>query len=183
MSLIFTTIHGSRLYGLEHEGSDYDHYSVYTNDHEVRPQRIRSFSDRTEDIVEVTLDKFLKDIENGGHQAIEALMALQTWARGLNGKVQVGPAIEKYLDMLFGMRITSPKVFLAYERTIRALAFGDTKRRRQAVRLRWNLTSLRARGQFDPTLTPSSAATLKRLADELSGARMLAEFDIPPSSK
>lgn len=183
MALIFSTIHGSRLYGLEREGSDYDYYSVCTNDHEVRPQRIRSFSDRTEDIVEVTLDKFLKDIENGGHQAIEALMSLQSWGVGINGKVQVGPEIERYFDMLFGMRITSPKVFLAYERTIRALAFGDTKRRRQAIRLRWNLSGLRGSGRFDPTLTPGRADTVRRLADDLSGARMLAEFDIPPSSK
>lgn len=175
MGLIFTTIHGSRLYGLAKPDSDYDWYSVYTDDHQFQPgqrgQRILSYSDRRDDEISVTLEEFLKRIRSGSHQAIEALFSKEKkWEDA------------RMRPFLASMRVTSPEVFLAYERTIRKFAYGDFKRRRHAVRLALNLASLRAHGFFDPRLSQAEKeALVEPYATLLSGKQLLRALTCPES--
>lgn len=176
MTDIFTTIHGSRLYGLAHDKSDYDFYTVVTNDHKFeegeRGQRVRSFGDVTEDHVVITLGDFLKRVSTGSHQAVEALFS------------PVKQYTEPGFDwaFLFGnMRVTSPDVFAAYERTIRKFAFQDFKRRRHGVRLAMNLEALRKHGRFSPVMNGYEIHYANRLAETMSGNNLLRQLDIPLS--
>ena len=179
MTVIFSTIHGSRLYGLDHADSDYDTYTVVTNDHDFsesglrRGQHVRSFADGpNEDDVVVTLNEFLKRVGKGSHQACEALFS-QEKVLG-EGWVTWGP-------LLNAVRITSPDAFYAYERTIRKFAFGDFKRRRHAIRLAGDLWYLRMWGEFNPRMTQAEVQYATRLAEVASGNALLRRLDIPPS--
>lgn len=174
MSTIFTTIHGSRLYGLEHASSDHDYYRVVTDGHKFeegeRGQRVRSFGDKTEDILVITFTDFLRRVSKGSHQALEALFSpVKAWEND-----QFKPFIESQL-------VTSPDAFAAYERTIRKFAFGDFKRRRHGARLSQNLTALREFGRFNPRMTHAQIQFVNEYATTMSGNAFLRGLDIPLS--
>lgn len=139
--LIFSTVHGSHLYGLAHEESDRDVYYVY----EGRGTKLRQSMSGADDSVRGTLDAFLKRAYTGSHQSVEALFSREkVWASGMQ---------EKYGAMLDRLYIEGGEVFAKYERTIKKFCYGDFKQRRHACRLRLNLQSLRECGRFDPRLT------------------------------
>lgn len=178
MTVIFSTIHGSRLYGLDHADSDYDTYTVVTNDHKFDTdadlrlgQHVRSFADAPDkDDVVVTLNTFMKRVNKGSHQACEALFS-QEKVLG-EGWVTWGP-------LLNAVRVTSPDAFHAYERTIRKFAFGDFKRRRHAIRLATDLHYLRETGTFNPRKPSLWVEFANKRASEASGNALLRELDIP----
>lgn len=138
---ILETIHGSRLYGLSHVGSDEDLFRV------VRYRRKPLVSVRTRDdgsvldYVEFGLDDFVKNVYNGSHQSCEAL-----WSP----YATIHP---DYVEYLNNLRVTGADVFARYRRTIKAFSYGDLKKRRHAVRLGFNLSDLRKDGRFNPVLT------------------------------
>lgn len=135
--LIFSTVHGSGLYGLAHEESDLDVYEVYEGSSLKLSQR----TDGVDDSVRGTLDAFLSRALSGSHQSVEALFSTKKiWYNDM------------YRPMLDNLRITGGEVFAKYERTIHKFCYGDFKRRRHACRLRLNLQDLREYGRFDPTL-------------------------------
>lgn len=136
--LIFSTVHGSWLYGLAHEGSDRDVYYVY----EGKGTKLRQSMQGDDDSVRGTLDAFLNRAIAGSHQSVEALFS--------NQKIWYNDKYRPLLDNLF---ITGGEVFAKYERTIKKFCYGDFKRRRHACRLRLNLQDLREYGRFDPELT------------------------------
>lgn len=155
--VIFSTVHGSRLYGFAHEGSDYDTFTVTTS----RSRTIRQAVDAAgNDRVVVGLDHFLTLAAGGSHQSCEALFSpVKEWS-------ETG---ERYRPMLDSMRVTGRDVFEKYERTIRKFCYLDFKRRRHAARLTMNLTGLRVRGWFNPQLGRFSARYCTHLAETLSG--------------
>ena len=124
--LIFSTVHGSHLYGLAHEGSDRDVYYVY----EGKGRNLRHAMNGDDDSVRGTLDAFLERAYTGSHQAVEALFSQKKdWAPGM---------FERYGAMLDRLYIEGGEVFAKYERTIKKFSYGDFKRRRHACRLRLN---------------------------------------------
>lgn len=157
-NLIFTTVHGSHLYGLAHENSDRDYYEVY----EGKNPSLRQRTNGSTDVVRGTIDAFLTRAVSGSHQSVEALFSPY--------KAYTSPEMLYKWDPLFeGLRITGHEVFEKYERTIRKFCYGDFKRRRHAVRLSYNLTDLRNFGRFNPTLTEAQVEESTRLALELTG--------------
>ena len=131
-NVVFTTIHGSRLYGFSHAGSDYDRFTVFSDDRRAR----HSVSGEL-DHVRMGISRFLELAEGGSHQSVEALFSpVKEW----------GSSAWMFRSMLEGMVITGSEVFAKYERTIKAFAHGDFKRRRHAVRLWLNLKELREHG-------------------------------------
>ena len=139
--LIFSTVHGSHLYGLAHEESDLDVYNVY----EGKSLKLRQSMSGKDDSVRGTLDAFLARAYTGSHQSVEALFSKQkVWAPGMQ---------EMYGPMLDRLYIEGGEVYAKYERTIKKFSYGDFKKRRHACRLSLNLRSLRDYGRFDPTLT------------------------------
>lgn len=155
--LIFRTIHGSRLYGLDHEGSDLDVYQVYEGQGTHLNQTVNTHGI---DTVVGTLEAFTRRALTGSHQSCEALFSpVKEFPPGMR---------EKYGAYLDGFRITGGDVFEKYERTIRKFCYGDFKRRRHAVRLSLNLTALRSTGRFNPRLTELQADYATEVAGQFA---------------
>lgn len=158
MSIVFETIHGSHLYGLAHDGSDYDLFRVTTS----RARRTRHYKAGNEDVAEVGVSLFLERAASGAHQSVEALFSL----RKVWGDESFRPFIEN-------LNVTGHEVFAKYERTIKKFAHSDFKRRRHACRLALNLGELRKHGRFNPTLTQPEATLATKLATAYEGEELL----------
>lgn len=161
---IFSTIHGSGLYGLANEGSDLDVFMVTDS-------KLKKVSHRIEhhhgpgvvvDIAEAGVDTFLRNAWAGSHQSVEALFSRR--------KVWMN---RDYQAMIEGTRVGGAEVFAKYERTIKKFCYGDFKRRRHAVRLRFNLEGLRNEGSFNPELTDTEIAFANAAANALKGDALL----------
>lgn len=155
--LIFSTVHGSHLYGLAHEESDLDVYEVY----EGKSLKLRQSVSGKGDSVRGTLDAFLERAYTGSHQSVEALFSQKKdWAPGM---------FERYGAMLNRLYIEGGEVFAKYERTIKKFSYGDFKRRRHACRLRLNLQDLREYGRFNPELTETQKVMCNAYAKVYEG--------------
>lgn len=149
--VIFSTLHGSHLYGLAHEGSDLDTYTV-TDSTRVR---VRQSVTGADDSVRVGFNAFLIRALGGSHQSVEALFSpVKEW----------NPAFDHLRPMIDNMVVCGSEVFAKYERIIHKFCFGDFKRRRHAVRLSQNLQGLRRDGRFNPRMTEEE----KRIANSLA---------------
>lgn len=157
--VIFTTIHGSHLYGMAVEASDRDTFTV------VRHGRTRHRKDGDDDSVTVGLDRFLQNVNSGSHQSVEALFSpFKQW----HGH-------EEFQPMLDGYRVTGPDVIQKYWRTITAFAHSeDFKRRRHSLRLWLNVSDLRHYGRFDPRMTESEIKWATRTAlSSMTGSEII----------
>lgn len=161
-AVLFQTLHGSRLYGLAHEGSDTDVFVV------TSATRLGARHSMNADGIDIStrgLDQFLLHASSGSHQSVEALFSpLKEWTeRGL-----------AYRPMIEAMRVSGPDVLAKYCRTIVKFSFGDFKRRRHAVRLAQNMEGLRSYGRFNPVMTADDAERASRLAQDLQGDALVA---------
>lgn len=153
--VIFTTVHGSHLYGMATPQSDRDVFIVTTSTsthatHKTYPSGV--------DVCRVGLDTYLRRIFEGSHQSVEALFSpFKVWGDSAHAEM-----MKPYLA---GMRITGRAVFEKYERTIRKFCFGDFKRRRHAARLTLNLADLRLEGRFSPVMTEFEKQYANTLAE------------------
>lgn len=148
--VIFTTIHGSHLYGFAGPDSDRDTYTVTTSS-----RRASHRQSGQDDNVTIGLDRFLEYAWTGSHQACEALFSpYKVWHS------------RRFLEpMLDGMRIGGAEVLAKYRRTITKFAHADDfKRRRHACRLWMNMQDLRAYGRFDPVVRQPDIAWMNALA-------------------
>lgn len=153
--VIFTTVHGSRLYGFSHHGSDYDTFTVTTSRAVKSKQTIVGHEDQ----FKVGLARFLDLATSGSHQSVEALFSpYKVWG--------TGPAAEQYKPMIVSIRVGG--VAEKFERTIRKFSYGDFKRRRHACRLSLALDSLRVYGRMNPALNEFQIGWCNRTA-ELEG--------------
>lgn len=144
--LIFSTIHGSHLYGLAHENSDRDVYEVY----EGKGRSLRQSTDGRLDVVRGSLEAFMGRAFTGSHQSCEAMFStLKEWEPGMQ---------EKWGSYIESFRVTGGEVFSKYERTIKKFSYLDFKRRRHAVRIGFNLHELRKHGRFNPTMDTLSVS-------------------------
>ena len=149
---IFETVHGSHLYGLAHAGSDWDIYRVYEGTGKALKQSVTDGVDT----VRGDLEAFVLRAQSGSHQSLEALFSpVKTWMPGME---------EKWGPYLEGFRVTGHEVFEKYERTIRKFCYGDFKRKRHAIRLRYNLGELREYGRFNPRMNPGEITWANKYA-------------------
>jgi predicted nucleotidyltransferase len=151
--VLFKTVHGSRLYGLNHAGSDEDFYTVVTKapvDNRFGRQTRSKYAKQTitgsEDSFVVDLGTWMEMCKSGVPQALEAMfsnMAIVDNIPNLRASFRAGPAVTlKYLDTI--------KSF--------AMAEDETrKKRRHALRLALNLRELCETGRFNPTLCKEDA--------------------------
>lgn len=155
--VVFSTIHGSHLYGMANDTSDTDVFRVTTG---TMPRAHHSVDRLTlVDTCTVGWDTYLKRIFEGSHQSVEALFS----------PFKVWHSHEELRDFIEGMRVTGPRVFEKYERTIKRFCYGDFKRRRHAVRLNLNLADLRNEGRFNPVMMPFAVQYANNLATEWEG--------------
>ncbi len=160
MGVIFSTIHGSRLYGLDHAGSDDDQFIVF----EEKRQARQSVSGK-DDIVRVGLHDFLDKAYGGSHQSVEALFSpFKVWEA------------EEYRPFLDHAVIPAGAVREKYMRTIKKFSFEDFKRRRHAVRLGFSVIGMQSEGRFNPRLSPMQIIEATDLANNLWGLPLYREI-------
>lgn len=162
MEILFKTIHGSHLYGLNHAESDEDYYTV------VRRPRGRRYKWAKQTIVDgvdsmrVDLPTWLRLCEKGVPQALEAMFS---------------PMAEiDNLPFLRHAYVPGGEVRRTYHRTIEKFIMSgedDFKRRRHAVRLAFNLHDIMHHGQFNPVLTPYQRSQSYGLAKHFDGQELL----------
>ena len=153
--VLFSTPHGSHLYGLAHEGSDRDTYTVVTRAPHVEQRSRARYARQTikgsEDEFVIDLSTFLLLCDKGVPQALEAM-----WSQS--------PTVDLLGALRGGYRASTP-VIGTYLRTIKSFArAGDYKRRRHALRLALNARDILHFGFFNPRLTESDAQLVSRLA-------------------
>ena len=147
--IAFTTVHGSRLYGLDHEGSDKDSMIVY-NDH----RRANHKKNGDEDVIHVGIFDLIEKAYGGAHQYVEGVFSQKKiWQD------------ETYRPLIENIRIPGATVAEKYERTIKKLSYGEFKLRRHAIRLSIALNSLRRAGHYDPTLNYTQIQRVTELAE------------------
>lgn len=162
---LFSTVHGSHLYGLATPESDRDHYTVVTrlphvshNGTRARyaKQKIRGADDE----FTIDLSTFLLLCDKGVPQALEAMFSRQ-------------PTLDLIAGLRASYRVSTP-VLPTYLRTITSfLKAGDFKRKRHAVRLALNAREIRRSGRFNPTLTDLERRIVQDYADNFSAEDLL----------
>lgn len=160
--IIFTTIHGSHLYGLAGPFSDLDTYTVTTSSGRAK-QKVRGNLDTTV----IGWDAFMEYAFTGSHQSVEALFSP---AKEWHSHRHLEPMLDAY-------RVTGAEVLAKYRRTINAFAHADDyKRRRHACRLWLNMQQLRWRGRFNPRMTPDEITWANEIATAHMSGDELAEY-------
>lgn len=152
MEVLFKTPHGSRLYGMAHESSDEDWYTVVVKP----PTKKKRYSTHkivdNDDSVVVDFGTWLELCRKGVPQALEAMFS----GMAVTDKV---PALRA------GFRVGT-EVYDTYLRTIKSFAYGEGyKQRRHALRLALNLRDIREYGRFEPTLTAQEAKDISARAE------------------
>lgn len=162
--ILFSTPHGSHLYGLANEDSDNDYYTVVTKmpvDHrwgrQTRSKYAKQKIQDGEDHLVIDLGTWLEQCRSGVPQALEAMFSNEA-------------TVDHLYALRSGYRVGTG-VYDRYLRTIKSFALSEDdgfKRRRHALRLAHNLADIRRYGRFEPTLTEEGALFCTAWAD-LSG--------------
>jgi hypothetical protein len=151
--LLFSTPHGSRLYGLHHANSDHDRFDVYGWAKGKSKQRIFGSSD----VTSTSIDRFLRSCDKGVPQYLEAMFSEQA-------------TVDRIPYIRENYHVNMTNVRDVYKRTIKAFWMEGTeeaslKLRRHAARLHINLESMENTGRFNPTLTPKEVQWVNEVAE------------------
>jgi predicted nucleotidyltransferase len=139
--VLFKTVHGSRLYGLAHQDSDWDFYTVLDRvpKNKARYAKQKISADGT-DAMTVDFGTWLQMCVSGVPQALEAMFSsspimddISHFRRGY--RVSTG-ASERYLRTITSFTLTQ-----------------DNKRKRHGLRLALNMHDFTRQGFFNPTLS------------------------------
>lgn len=138
MTLLFRTTHGSRLYGLNHAGSDQDSYEVWSS---LPGARVLHTVDNGRDVYQVSLGYWLRQAADGVPQALEAMFAPDRFVD-----------IDHLAGLRAGYRVHTAAALATYRRAIADFASSPRpKVRRHSARLAHDLDQLLTHGWFDPT--------------------------------
>lgn len=157
-TVLFKTIHGSRLYGLAHENSDEDFYTVVDKVKNQKARYARQSIVGDEDSMVVDFGTWVDMCKSGVPQALEAMFSDHA----------VYDGIEEFRK---SFRVGT-QVYDRYLRTIKSFALTETdpfKRKRHSLRLALNFKEMRGTGRFNPTLTPAQAAGISDMAELWTG--------------
>lgn len=150
--VLLKTIHGSRLYGLAHEDSDWDFYTVVEPVKKKKAKYATHRIDGALDGVVVDLGTFLGLATKGAPAALEAMFSQQA-------------EIDEIAELRAGWKMGTDEVIDRYLRTIKSFALEDTfKHKRHALRLALNLQELMHTGRFNPTLDAMQIELVNELA-------------------
>jgi len=158
MDVLFKTVHGSRLYGLNHAGSDEDFYTVVSKVKTKRAKYARQSIVDGVDSMTMDIGTWLRYCEMGVPQALEAMFSSMPIVD------HIGPLRAQYR--------VGTGVYERYLRTMKSFALNDEadeqkayKKRRHAIRLAYNFREMREVGRFNPTLTPVHRAVCNLSAE------------------
>lgn len=170
-TVLLKTVHGSKLYGLDHANSDDDYYVVTPTVRTKRALNAKHKIDGDLDVVTVDFASFVRMAEDGVPQALETMFSRKS----------TSPFFEEYRTGWFA---SDPRVVDRYIRTIKSFSLDDgpkqEKYQRHAIRLSLNLDQLVHTGRFDPTLDASNVRMVKKLG-QLPKATFMKELnDVNP---
>jgi hypothetical protein len=141
MDILFKTVHGSRLYGMSHEGSDWDYYTVVDKVKTAKAKYSRQTIVDDVDSVVVDFGTWIEQCKDGVPQALEAMFS----------NMAVTDRITGFRTQFYAGTTTHER----YLRTITSFVYANKdvyKRKRHALRLAYNFVDLKRYGRFDPTL-------------------------------
>ena len=154
-TILFQTLHGSRLYGLSHADSDYDYYTVVDKVKSAKAKYSKHSIVGSRDSVVVDFGTWVDQCVLGVPQALEAMFST---------KAEID-LIEDFRDGF----VVGTEVYNRYLRTIKSFAYSEKdayKRKRHALRLAINLRSIGKRGRFRPTLSEAEVEVISVLAHD-----------------
>lgn len=153
-TVLLKTIHGSKLYGLNHADSDDDYYVVTPTVRTKKALNAKHKIDGDLDVVTVDFASFVRMAENGVPQALETMFSKKTES----------PFFEDYRTAWFA---SDPRTVARYIKTIKSFSLDESakqeKYQRHALRLSLNLEQLVYTGRFNPTLNEGDVRTVKHL--------------------
>jgi len=142
--VLFKTVHGSHLYGLAHENSDNDFYTVLDKVKNKKARYAKQKIVDSEDSMVVDFGTWLGMCVNGVPQALEAMFSTM-------------PLYDDIRQFRAGFRV-STGASERYLRTITNFCFTqDPKRKRHGLRLALNMHDFLREGRFNPTLNANEA--------------------------
>lgn len=154
MTVLLETICGSRLYGTHHKDSDYDYYRV------ILDGRTRQKIVGEEDFINVSFTDYLKLVEKGVPQAMEALYSpLKT--------------VDPRYDAFFKALRPTTQLYSTYRRTIKFMntnkkniSFDQLtfKQKLHKLRLTHNLNQFAEIGAMNPILEPELITLFREIA-------------------
>lgn len=153
---LFRTIHGSKLYGLSHKGSDDDFYVITPTRRVSKQINAKQRIDGLNDVTTMDFASFVTLCNRGVPQSLEAMFS----------KKAESPFFEDYRQAYFA---SDPEVIHTYMRTIKSFSLSTKdpfKRKRHALRLALNLEELIYTGRFNPTMSKLNAMRITRLAEK-----------------
>lgn len=152
-NVLFRTIHGSRLYGLDHEDSDFDWYVVVEKAVTKKKKFITQHISGREDVTTVDFGTWQNLCMSGEPKALEAMFSqkahvdrIKEFRNAFKAGYEYGP----YYGIMKRMSIEHPNSF---------------KHKRHILRLAINLKDLQATGRFNPTLSKVELAMVNSLAE------------------
>lgn len=157
-TVLFKTVHGSRLYGLAHANSDEDFYTVVDKVKTAKARYAKQKIVGDEDSMVVDFGTWVDMCKSGVPQALEAMfsnMAVEDHIAEFRADFRVGTG-----------------VYDRYLRTIKSFALTEVdpfKRKRHALRLALNFKEMRGTGRFNPTLNEKQAAGISDMAELWTG--------------
>lgn len=149
--VLFSTWHGSHLYGLSHTNSDEDFYTVVeTVQNSQRKYSRQSINDGVDSMV-VDFGTWLRQCDDGVPQALEAMFSQMA----LHDDLAAFRA---------GYRVTT-SAYSRYLRTITNFVYSqDYKRKRHGLRLALNMYDFSRTGRFNPTLSENEQDFVSEVA-------------------
>jgi hypothetical protein len=157
-TVLFKTVHGSKLYGLDHAGSDDDFYVITPTQQLAYQNNTKQIFEGNNDTVYMDFSTFVNLAHKGAPQALETMFSQKSKS----------DFFESYRQ---GYHASDPAVIHTYMRTIKTFSLADLsfmsakdvfKRKRHALRLAHNLEDLMYTGRFNPTL---SKANLRKFTE------------------
>jgi len=171
-TVLFKTIHGSRLYGLDHAGSDEDFYTVVDKVKTARAKWAKQTIIGSEDTMMLDYGTWLMQCVSGVPQALEAMFSQHA----------IYDSIEEFR---YSYRV-STGAYGRYLRTITSFCMTqDPKRKRHGLRLALNMYDMQETGRFNPSMTPNevdwATEIAKRDCDTVyATAKSIALDRLPP---
>jgi hypothetical protein len=151
-TILFKTIHGSRLYGLHHANSDEDFYVVTPTRKTASEINAKQTIVNGIDTMTVDFASFVRMANKGIPQALETMFSQKSKS-------------DFFEDYRQGYYASDPQVIHTYMRTIKSFSLSDEhKLKRHAFRLAHNLSELLYEGRFNPTLDIDTASKITRYA-------------------
>lgn len=160
--VLFSTRHGSHLYGLNHAASDEDFYTVVDRPRGSRYKWAKQSIVDGVDTMTVDLPTWLRLCDKGVPQALEAMFAPE-------------PLVDNLPALRSAYRAWGAEVRGRYHRTIESFIFVDSnfKKKRHALRLSLNLRDIGRHGRFDPVVLPHQRQWMDFMAAHLDDEDLL----------